>query len=208
MAEYDIKRWDGVMFGNSITKMPMIYIEPDLKFLQFVEANNYAVVCNITGTGMIYDDVSIPGVVDRSCSIPNCRPNFYEETGYYVITLMGTWNGYPHPDKLGKVVFSGLNAPEEEVDVILIETDDEGYIVSNNKNRVDRKRSTQNMNTVEKIRDFYCKNKLWIALFVFGIIIMFIPWQNENISYIGLAGVFFGFFGLIGIWDILISTWS
>jgi hypothetical protein len=108
MSRYQIKRWDGVMFGNSITKMPMIYIEPDVKFLEFIKANNYAVMCKIVGTGMVYDEVLIPGVVDNSCDIPNCRPNFCAQTGYYVITLMGTWNGYPNPNNLGDVIISGL----------------------------------------------------------------------------------------------------
>ena len=109
MTEYKIMRWDGVMFGNSITKMPMIYIKPDIDFLEFARANHFAVICEINGTGTIYDGKQIPGVVDKSCNVPNSRPNFFEETGYYVITLRATWNGYPDTNKLGTVVFKGLN---------------------------------------------------------------------------------------------------
>ena len=109
MSEYDIKRWDVVMFGTSITKVPMIYIKPDISLLEFIKANNYAVLVKISGTGTQYDGKEITGVVDRSCNVPNCRPNFFEETGYYVVTLNANWIEYPHPSKLGQVMFSGLN---------------------------------------------------------------------------------------------------
>ena len=108
MKQYPIKRWDGVMFGNSITKIPMIYIEPDLDFLELARDNHYAIMCNISGTDTIYDGKQIPGIVDKSSYVPNCRPNYYEKTGYYVITLAGTWNGYPYPNKLGTVTFGGV----------------------------------------------------------------------------------------------------
>jgi hypothetical protein len=116
MTEYAIKRWDAVMVGKSITKFPVIYVEPDTEFIEFIRSNNYAVICEINGTDTIYDGKKIPGVVDKSSNIPNCRPNYFEKTGYYVITLYGTWNGYPTPDKLGTVVFKGLIGKVTEVE--------------------------------------------------------------------------------------------
>ena len=110
MSQYKIERWDVVMFGNSTTRVPMIYIKPDMTFLDFVRNNNYAVVCHINGTGTVYDGKEIPGVVDKSCFVPNCRPNFCEKTGFYVVTLWANWYGYPEPGKLGSVSFSGLKA--------------------------------------------------------------------------------------------------
>ena len=121
--KYDIMRWDVVMFKNSTSQVPMIYIKPDETFLEFVKLNNYAVMVNIDGTGTVYDNKLIAGVVNESSNVPNCRPNFYDKTGYYVITLYGDWYGYPPGDKLysetkdgevslGCVSFSGLNAPE------------------------------------------------------------------------------------------------
>lgn len=111
MSQYKIERFDVVMFGNSTTKVPMLYIKPDLTFLEFARSNNYAVSVEINGTGTIYDGKIIPGVVDKSCYVPNCRPNFYEKTGYYVITLWSNWYGYLEPDKLGTVKFFGMKAP-------------------------------------------------------------------------------------------------
>lgn len=123
--KYDIMRWDVVMFKNSTSQVPMIYIKPDETFLEFAKINNYALMVTIDGTGTIYDNKLIPGVVNESSNVPNCRPNFFDKTGYYVITLNSGWYGYPPGDKLysevkageaslGGVTFSGLNAPEND----------------------------------------------------------------------------------------------
>lgn len=111
MSQYNIERWDVVMFNNSVTKVPMIYVKPDLTFLDFIRNNNYAVMCEISGTGTIYDGKKIPGVVDKSCYVPNCRPNFYDKTGFYVITLVANWYGYPNDGNMGEVKFSGMKKP-------------------------------------------------------------------------------------------------
>ena len=118
MSEYKIERWDVVMFNNSLTKVPMIYIKPDLTFLEFARNNNFAVACEISGTETVYDGKIIPGVVDKSYNVPNCRPNFYEKTGFYVITLWANWYGYPEPGKL----------------VIFLNEDDAYHSVSEMKN--------------------------------------------------------------------------
>ena len=107
-TDYKIHRWDVVMSGSSNVQQPMIYVEPDMAFLEFARDNNYAVVCNVKDTGTIYDGKQIPGVVSRSADVPSCRPNFFEETGLYVLRLWSNWYGYPLPGKLGSVSFSGL----------------------------------------------------------------------------------------------------
>ena len=113
MSAYKIKRWDAVT-GNNVLKRPMIYIKPDETFLSFARANKFAVLCEISGTGMNYDHkpgspVKIPGIVSRSAMVPNCRPNYYAETEYYVVTLLAPWIGYPHKS-MGSVKFFGLEA--------------------------------------------------------------------------------------------------
>lgn len=108
MSNYKIHRWDVVMSGSSNVQAPMIYLEPDTTFMQFARENNFAVVCTISGTGTVYDGKQIPGVVSQSADVPSCRPNFYAKTGLYVVRLWANWYGYPHPDNLGMVEFSGL----------------------------------------------------------------------------------------------------
>jgi hypothetical protein len=100
------------MFGNNNAKVPMIYVKPDTTFLDFIRKNNYAVVCEIEGTGTIYDGKQIPGVVDKSSYVPNCRPNFFEKTGLYVVTLYSNWYGYPNVGMNGEVKFLGLKAAD------------------------------------------------------------------------------------------------
>ena len=111
-AAYKIERWDAVMFGNYLRKIPMIYIKPDETFLEFARNNNFSVLCEISDTGMNYDTKSgnkIPGIINQSGSIPNCRPNFFEKTGLYVISLLSPWIGYPSKNSLGTVKFFGLD---------------------------------------------------------------------------------------------------
>jgi len=114
MTEYKIFRWDAVMSNNGIVKAPMIYIKPDIMFLEFARSNNFAVACEISGTGTIYDGKIISGTVDKSYYIPNCRPNFYEKTGFYVVTLWSNWYGYPDPEKMGMVKFSGMKNVQDD----------------------------------------------------------------------------------------------
>lgn len=111
MSEYQIMRWDVITAGNSNNKVPMIYIKPDITFLEFARVNNFAVMCEINGTGTQYDGKQIPGVIDKSCFVPNYRPNFCEQTGWYVITLWSNWYGYPNVGKEGVVKFFGLEKP-------------------------------------------------------------------------------------------------
>jgi hypothetical protein len=105
---YKIHRWDAVQF-STIKKFPMIYITPDLAFLDFVRNNNYQVVAQISGTDKIYDHIKMQGTVDKSGSTPNCRPNYFEKNGFYIITLDAIWDGYPTLEHLGEVSFVGLS---------------------------------------------------------------------------------------------------
>lgn len=104
MLKYKILRWDPVLFGNSNKQSPLITIKPDEKFLTFIRANNFEVLCEITVDGITRH---AEGVVNRSSVVPNCRPNYFAKTGYYVITLKKQWQGYPK--SLGTVAFKSLN---------------------------------------------------------------------------------------------------
>jgi len=107
MSYYPIQRWDAVISGNNLTQVPMIYIEPDTTFLEFVKRNEYSVICKITGSGnTIYDGRLIQGFVNKSAEVPNCRPNFYAATGLYTITLVTGFQEYPPAS--GMVQFFGI----------------------------------------------------------------------------------------------------
>jgi hypothetical protein len=105
-SPYKILRWDVILKGN--IKIPIIYVAPDLAFLEFVRRNDYNIICSIKGTNMIYDCYLTSGIVDKSCC-NNCLPDYCSNLGSYIITLTGaTWNGYPNCNSLGYVSFIGL----------------------------------------------------------------------------------------------------
>ena len=109
MTTYEIKRWDVIMYGNDTKKTPAIYIIPDIYFIEFAKVNEFSLFCRIVDTYSPYDDVIIPVVVNKSSNAPNCRPNFFDETNSYIITLDTNWHGYPL--YLGNVKFYGYKNP-------------------------------------------------------------------------------------------------
>lgn len=92
--ELEIVRWDPVSFNN-IIKNPMIYVKPTETFLTAARDSKFLLRCMVTGSGSMYDNVDVIGVVRQSSIMPNCRPNFFQTTGLYTITLLGPWGGYP-----------------------------------------------------------------------------------------------------------------
>jgi hypothetical protein len=103
MSKYEIIRWDVILVNDQ--RQPIIYVKPDLTFMNFIKQSKYNVVCLITDTNTIYDNQKIHGVVNQSSYVPSCRPNFFNDTGLYVIVLNSSWDGYPSPNKLGSVQF-------------------------------------------------------------------------------------------------------
>ena len=110
MSLYNIKRWDVVLDKNGITQVPLIYIEPDLAFLDAARINNMQLSCIFYNTQTpffgSYDSAPIMGNISSSCDVPNCRPNFCTKTNDYVITLDSRWLGYPINN--GVVQFFGM----------------------------------------------------------------------------------------------------
>ena len=111
MSEFNIQRWGSWLSGTDNTPLPIIYIKPDLEFLSFAKNNAYNVEVTIQGTDSIYDDKKVRGVVSTSGTIPNCRPNFFSETGWYVIVLDAPFIMDPKM-KNGKAIISGMTGPE------------------------------------------------------------------------------------------------
>ena len=103
---YKIHRWDAVLFGNSTDPTPIIYIEPNDTLLEFAKKNKNTLLVELQTHGSIYDKKLVRGVWAKSSEIPNCRENFFEKTGLYVIVLQTPWHGYP--DFLGDVAIYGL----------------------------------------------------------------------------------------------------
>lgn len=113
MPEYDIERWDAVIPKDTTFPFPMIYIKPDANFVQYAKDNNYMVLVTVKNTASKYDDNAFVGIIDSSGYFPNNRPNFFNKTGYFVITLFSTWNGYPPQN--GNILIQGAEGPDKLV---------------------------------------------------------------------------------------------
>lgn len=91
-----ILRWDAVIPGSRCEPKPMVYVEPDLILLEYIQQNKgKQILVSIQNSNSFYDNTSYFAVIDKSANVPSCRPNFYEFTQLYVITLDTPWMGYP-----------------------------------------------------------------------------------------------------------------
>jgi hypothetical protein len=105
MSQYKIFRWDGILSNNGINKQPIIYIMPDMDFLEFAKNNSYVLNVEINGTNTIYDGKNLLGSVNTS----SFMPNFSAQTNLMVIVLECIWYGLPNPDSLGTATFYGIH---------------------------------------------------------------------------------------------------
>jgi hypothetical protein len=99
MTQYKIERWDAILDND--VRVPAIYIKPDIHFMNLISKNNVIYV-DINNTKTHYDHKRFVGLANQSSYFPNCRPNFYAQTGLFIITLTDSpWIGYPDPNNLG-----------------------------------------------------------------------------------------------------------
>jgi len=114
MPKYNIEQWQAVLQKENIFPTPMIYIKPDREFIDYAGKNNYMVLVTVGGTGTQYDDRPTIAIVDSSGYFPDYRPNFYNKTGFFTLTLSCGWLGYPNlPQGNGYVVVQGLKGPDK-----------------------------------------------------------------------------------------------
>jgi hypothetical protein len=86
MSDYKIYRWDAVILNNETQPKPMVYIKPKGDELD----------CMIdTIIEVKIGENTFDGFVKSSKNFPNYRPDFFSQTGYYVVVLNTYWNGYP-----------------------------------------------------------------------------------------------------------------
>jgi|TARA_B110000259_G_C14033479_1_gene407891 hypothetical protein len=163
MSNYRIIRWDPIIAGdNPNIIVPLIYIKPDKNFLELIRDNNSVINCEISGTNMIYDGKKIPGLVSKSSNTPNYRPNFFDATDLYVITLISNWYGYPDVNLLGSVNFS--NNPKSFDDKIIKE---------NNTKKDDVKENDLSINSLKTELSNDLNNPIFTASII-SIVLIFV----------------------------------
>lgn len=113
MPKYEIQRWNPILLEGNNEPFPMIYIKPDDNFFDYIKENNYLFLVTISDTNSVYDNKEIIALADMSAFFPNYRPNFFNETGFYVLTLFSSWNGYPSSN--GTILIQGLKGPDSVI---------------------------------------------------------------------------------------------
>jgi len=106
VTPYKIFQWVAVMGPNN-TVQPACFIKPDNNFLELSKRNNYELLCDISGTNTRYDGLMVRCYINSTSHMPNCRPNFAEATGFYIVTLDMKWIEYPQHNNLGFLSFHG-----------------------------------------------------------------------------------------------------
>ena len=93
-TSYKIISWDGIISGTNIP-LTSVTIVPDLQLLEILEKNtNNMLQVKISGTNSAYDNIWM-GLFDKSANVPNCRKNFFDQTGYWIVTINCPWTGQP-----------------------------------------------------------------------------------------------------------------
>lgn len=105
MPVYDIQRWDAIIPKDTEFPYPAVYIKADDNFIEYAKANKNIVLCTVSESGSDFDGVELTGFIASSRDYPSFRPNFFQDTNYYVITLFRNWGSYP-PNN-GKISLRG-----------------------------------------------------------------------------------------------------
>ena len=118
MTEYKIERWDGIMYGNNLRPMAMIYIKADIFFMEFLKENNNKIGVIINGNNIYNNHKNIPinGFVNKPL------PHFFNKTNEMCITLTNCeFKGYPElyeGGENGKCFIVGLKGNTKYNDIL------------------------------------------------------------------------------------------
>lgn len=108
MLTYPIVAWNPVILPSNTPNLnsfvtdanpplPMVYVLPDEKFLQFVKDNDYKIVVKVDGSNSCYDTRGTVALVNTIENIDrkNARPLLYHKTKLWAIVLIAPWLEYP-----------------------------------------------------------------------------------------------------------------
>lgn len=107
---FNIERWDSVILPTNVFPFPVVYIKPTNEFKKYVDVVKQVIICSLS-PNTFYNDKEYIGVVYSADKFPSYRPQFYNDTNYYVIVLLTFWKGYPNTQ----------NNPEQNVILHIIE---------------------------------------------------------------------------------------
>lgn len=106
MTKYKIILWSASKLNGDYNSSPILYIKPDKSLMKYISSNNYKIKFKIINTNSVYDNQMYSGIVSTSEQVPCYRPNYFEQTGQYVITLDAYWKGFP--PRLGYILIEDI----------------------------------------------------------------------------------------------------
>lgn len=94
MLEYDIKSWDGSLNRSTLQPAPILTIEPDEPFLEFINQHPEFYI-KVIGTESPYENKLAVATAQSGTWSLGYRPNYECATGFYTIRPNIFWRGYP-----------------------------------------------------------------------------------------------------------------
>jgi hypothetical protein len=106
---YSITRGGGLLTANNNNPQPVVYIKPDMDLINFAMANENKLLVSISETNLPYENKKLLAVL----TVDPKRPNYFNQSGYYMIVLVSDWYGEPEDmSKLGKINIHGFQKVE------------------------------------------------------------------------------------------------
>jgi hypothetical protein len=115
MGKYKILAWSASKTKNDYNASPIIYFKPDNNFKKYAYNNNDIIYIKVYGTNSLYDNRKYKAIVSTSEDVPCFRPNFYNLTGQFILTLDSNWMGFP--GKMGWIEIDNIMQFTEKDDI-------------------------------------------------------------------------------------------
>lgn len=119
---YPIVSWEVFQTECNNQPKPSFYFTLDPRLKKFLKDNKDTLQIRIKDTGSLYDNRVFIAMVNKSANMPNDRPNFYDATGYYVMSFDAAWMGYPKSNGSFEIVEGVLTSYKQTQDLLEMAT--------------------------------------------------------------------------------------
>ena len=167
---YEIIRWDIVQDHCSNRLKPAIYFTPDMKAKEFADLNSNKVRVKISDDVNPYGGAVYWATIDKSMNIPNCRPNFFDATGFYIAELDTDFSLFP--ETMGNFSFMEDVIIPQRLEDVIPEKFEENQKIQYRSGNKDVKKNDKNCNTPELL--------LIIAGIVIFLLLCFLFCKNKK----------------------------
>jgi hypothetical protein len=110
MPNFKIESWNPVIPENAVFPFPVLYIKPTNGLLEYAKQNKFTILVTVMNSNSVYDNKPMIAVLDSSAYFPNSRINFYNKYGFYTLSLVANWIGYPPENGTVQIDFIDVNS--------------------------------------------------------------------------------------------------